>query len=49
MTRCCPRDDGIVLFEVLLLERDGIVEEKPWSDFENIGDGIPGEVPMKRA
>jgi hypothetical protein len=34
--------------EVLLLERDGVVEEELWSVFESIGESIPREVPMKR-
>jgi hypothetical protein len=34
---------------VLLLQRGGVVEEELWSVFENIGESIPGEVPMKRA
>ena len=51
-TKVCLSNFHIwVIFEleVLLLERDGVVEEEIWSVLENIGDGIPCEVPMKRA
>jgi len=34
---------------ILLLEGDGIVEKEVGSAFENIRDGILGEVPMEGA
>jgi len=39
----------ILELKVLLLKRDGIVDEELWPTIENIGDSIPGEVQMKRA
>ena len=44
-----PRIWIIFEFEVLLLQRDGVVEEELRSVFENLGDCILREVPMKRA
>ena len=39
----------ILNFEVLLLERNGVVEKEVRSAFENIRDGVPGEVLIERA
>jgi hypothetical protein len=39
----------ILVLKILLLERDGVVEEELRSVFETIRDCISGEVPMEGA
>ena len=39
----------ILNLEVLLLERNGVVEKEVRSVFESIRDGVPGEVLIERA
>jgi len=52
VAKTCPSPFHIgVIFEseVPLLERDGVAEEELWAAVEDVGDGTPGEVEMKRA